>query len=188
MIRLGLAGSHRTGKTSLAQALSQQLQLPLIKTNTSAIFKQYGLNPATSMNITTRLWIQNKIIQAAIENWQTNSPGFVTDRTPLDFMAYTLAEIQGSTDVEFQELEAYLQYCFEVTQQFFTQLVIIPPAIPLVYEEGKAALNRAYMEHLNIIIQGLCYDERLTCPFVILPRKITNLPERVQEILKAFGN
>lgn len=183
-MKLGLTGSHRTGKTSLAQVIANQTGLPFLKTSTSQVFQQHGLDPATPLEFNTRLHIQQRVLTAAVEIWQTAPKAFVTDRTPIDFMAYTLADIQGNTEVDFVQLESYLTQCFDITDQFFTQLVIIQPAIPLVYEPGKAALNKAYMEHLNTIILGLCHDERLHCPVKVLNRQRVKMEERVYEILK----
>jgi DNA helicase TIP49 (TBP-interacting protein) len=181
--RIGLCGSHRTGKTTLAQAISVKLQIPFLRTSTSYVFKQHGLHPAQPLDFKERLWIQHRILEAATKIWQTQTGSFITDRTPIDFMAYTLADIQGATAVDFAELEDYLTACFQVTNQVFTQLVVLQPAIELVYEEGKAALNKAYMEHLNIIIQGLCGDERLKCSSIVIKRHIIDLKERVQSII-----
>ncbi|HDN25598.1 MAG TPA: AAA family ATPase, partial [Thioploca sp.] len=152
--KIGLCGSHRTGKTTLAEALSKKMGIPFLKTSTSMVFKQHGLHPAQVLDFKTRLWIQHRVIEAAVAVWQTEKDSFVTDRTPIDFMAYTLADIQGATVVDFAELEAYLALCFEVANQCFTKLAVLQPAIPLVFEPGKASLNRAYMEHLNTIVQG----------------------------------
>jgi hypothetical protein len=99
-------------------------------------------------------------------------------------MAYTLADIQGGTVVDIVELEKYLDHCFAVTNGFFSDLVVIQPAIPLVHEEGKAALNRSYMEHLNMLVTGLCCDERLHCRFTLLSRGIVDLDARVGQVLK----
>lgn len=183
IIKLGFAGAHRTGKTSLANVLSQELHLPFLKTDTQRVFKQWGLDPAGTMNFRTRLSIQHHILHAAIEVWRPASGGFVTDRTPIDFMAYTLAELQGNTEVEFAELEMYVEQCFQVVRKFFTHIGVIQPAIPIKYEVGKAAMNRAYMEHLNVLVEGLCGDERMQCKSFILPRKTIDLHERVKIIL-----
>lgn len=184
--RIGLCGSHRTGKTTLAQAISLKLQIPFLQTRTSSVFKQHGLNPAKPLDFKERLWIQHRVLEAATEVWQMETSSFITDRTPIDFMAYTLADIQGATYVDFAKLEEYVTACFQVTNQFFTQLAVLQPAIELVYEEGKAALNKAYMEHLNIVVQGLCADERLTCSSMIINRRIINLKERVQSIISVI--
>lgn len=186
-IKIGLCGSHRTGKTTLALAIAQEKNLAFVKTDTSAVFKQQGLHPSAPMDFNTRLWIQNHIIAAAVQIWQAEPGDFITDRTPLDFMAYTLADIQGATEVDFAELTIYLNRCIEVTNQFFNLLVVLQPAIPLVDEPGKAALNPAYMEHLNRIIQGLCHHDDLTCPAIILKKNIIRLEERIAAIVDSLS-
>jgi adenosyl cobinamide kinase/adenosyl cobinamide phosphate guanylyltransferase len=178
-MNIGICGSHRTGKTTLAAAIAKQNQLKFVKTSTSAVFAQHGLDPSEPLDFKTRLWIQHHVIEAAITIWQTESQPFITDRTPIDFMAYTLAEIQGDTEVDYPQLETYINKCFKVCNQYFNKLIIVQPAIPLVYEAGKAALNRAYMEHLNSLIQGLCADERQHCSTILIPRQTLSLEERI---------
>lgn len=182
---IGICGSHRTGKTSLAGAISKKTGIPFVRTSTSAVFKRFGFDPAQSLDFKTRLWIQYRVIDAAVEVWMDvgGNGAFVTDRTPIDFMAYTLADIQGATAVDFSELEKYIAECFEVSNQFFTRVIALQPAIPLFYEVGKAALNRAYMEHLNIVIQGLCCDERLKCPSIVVKRDVVSFEGRVECVL-----
>jgi len=181
---IGLCGSHRTGKTTLAEAVSKDLAIPFFRTTTSEVFKAHGLNPADPMDFKTRLWIQDRVIDAAEQKWQKSdvSRGLITDRTPLDMLAYTLADIQGETDVDYPTLQAYSERCFQLTNALFSQLVVVQPAIPLVYEEGKAALNQAYIAHLNSLIIGLCHDRQLTIPATLLPYEVLPVPERVQFI------
>jgi hypothetical protein len=186
--KIGLCGSHRTGKTTLAKTLANNLNLPFLATNTTQVFQQHGLNPADPLDFKTRLQIQHHILDKAYELWQTTNKAFITDRTPLDFMAYTLADIQGNTPIDFAELETYLTRCFTTTNQIFNQLIVLQPAIPLVYEPGKAALNRSYMEHLNLLIKGLSHDEQLHCPVLIINRSLVKLDARVQKILESLGH
>jgi hypothetical protein len=183
-IAIGLCGSHRTGKTTLAKEVARKTGLQFIQTSTSAVFSKNGLNPSEPMDSDTRIWIQNKVVSAAEEVWDAASGGFITDRTPIDMMAYTLADIDGASTVDFFALEKYLDHCFQVTDRIFSHLVILQPAIPLVHEEGKAALNKAYIEHLNILMQGLCCDDRIHCKNNIIPRHIIPLEERVSWISK----
>lgn len=182
--RIGLCGSHRTGKTTLADAVSRKMGIPFVRTSTSRVFEENGLDPSAPMDFKTRLRIQHRVLAAADQVWAAQNGPFVTDRTPIDMMAYTLGDIQGKTAVDFSELETYLSRCFEVTNTHFSALTVIQPAIPLVYEQGKAALNRAYMEHLNLLIMGLCSDEQQRCPFVIMQRETRAIEERVRAVLK----
>jgi hypothetical protein len=48
--------------------------------------------------------------------------------------------------------------------------------------EGKAALNKAYIEHIHSLIVGLCHDERLRCRVIRVPRNVTVLNERIGTI------
>ena len=73
------------------------------------------------------------------------------------------------------------------TNQLFKVLVLIQPGIPLMHEEGKAALNEGYLEHLNYLILGLCNDARIRSRFVFLNRDVTTLEDRIGVILNELG-
>ena len=181
---LGLCGAHRTGKTTLAIAISSHLNIPFVRTTTSQVFADLGLDPAEPMDFKTRLFVQNHVLDAAEQVWQTSVTPFVSDRTPIDMIAYTLGDIQGKTEVDFDLLNAYCDRCFASTNQFFQNLAIIQPGIPLVYEQGKAALNAAYIEHINILVIGLCGDSRLKANVFCNPRVAIALDLRVSNILR----
>jgi len=183
-MNLGLCGGHRTGKTTLAQAIAHSKNMPFVKTDTSAVFRKFGLDPALPMDFGTRLNIQHEILKEAIAIWEQEPQSFISDRTPIDMMAYTVGDILGKTNVDFTELEDYLNLCFAATNRFFTKLAIIQPGIPLVYEVGKAALNQAYIEHINILVMGLCSDRRLKSTVLCLERQTTSLEERINRLLE----
>ncbi|PZV00021.1 MAG: AAA family ATPase [Pseudanabaena sp.] len=182
---LGLCGAHRTGKTTLANALASQLNIPFVRTTTSQVFAQLGLDPAEPMDFKTRLFVQNHVLDAAEQIWQSSASPFISDRTPIDMIAYTLGDIQGKTDVNFVLLSQYIDRCFASTNQFFQHLAIIQPGIPLVYEEGKAALNAAYIEHINVLVIGLCGDHRLTANVFCNARDAISLDLRIRNILES---
>ncbi|MFN9835269.1 MAG: AAA family ATPase [Pseudanabaena sp.] len=184
---LGLCGAHRTGKTTLAIAISSHLNIPFVRTTTSQVFAQLGLDPAEPMDFQTRLFVQNHVLDAAEQVWQESASPFISDRTPIDMIAYTLGDIQGKTEVDFDLLSQYIDRCFASTNQFFQNLAIIQPGIPLVYEEGKAALNAAYIEHINVLVIGLCSDRRLKTNVFCNARDVINLKTRILNILEYFG-
>jgi hypothetical protein len=177
MNAIGLSGAHRTGKTTLARIFAQRYGFALRQTDTAAVFQQHGFDPAQPLDFNTRLWLQEQVLAAAQTLWA--APGdFICDRTPLDFMAYTLGDIQGNTEVDYERLCAYLNRCFEALNSAFKHLIIVQPGIPLVHEAGKAALNKAYIEHLNSLVLGLAHDPRQSCAFAIMPRDLLNLDQR----------
>ena len=181
---IGLCGSHRTGKTTLAEEISQRTGIPFVRTSTSEVFREHRLDPSKPMEFDKRLWIQHKILDAAERAWNNGHKHFITDRTPLDMAAYTLADIQGSTEVDFGKLEGYLARCITVTNAFLKILVLVQPGIPLVYETGKAALNEGYLEHLNFLILGLCNDDRIKSTFLCLHRDVTDKEARVKKVME----
>ncbi|MEA5488622.1 MULTISPECIES: AAA family ATPase [Pseudanabaena] len=181
---LGLCGAHRTGKTTLAIAISSHLNIPFVRTTTSQVFAQLGLDPAEPMDFQTRLFVQNHVLDAAEQVWQNSATPFVSDRTPIDMIAYTLGDIQGKTEVDFDLLSQYIDRCFASTNQFFQNLAIIQPGIPLVYEEGKAALNAAYIEHINVLVIGLCNDSRLKTNVFCNARDAISIDLRINNILR----
>ncbi|NMF58507.1 AAA family ATPase [Pseudanabaena yagii] len=183
---LGLCGAHRTGKTTLAIALADRLNIPFIRTTTSQVFAHLGLDPAEPMDFKTRLFVQNHVLDAAEQIWQNSATPFISDRTPIDMIAYTLGDIQGKTEVDFDLLNQYIDRCFASTNQFFQNLAIIQPGIPLVYEEGKAALNAAYIEHINVLVIGLCGDRRLTADVFCNDREAIDLEIRILNIWDRF--
>lgn len=185
---IGLCGSHRTGKTTLAEEISKRTGISFVRTSTSGVFEEHGLDPSRPMEISRRLWIQHKILDAAEKAWNSSDGQFITDRTPLDMAAYTLADIQGSTEVDFGELEGYLDRCIKVTNAFFKILVLVQPGIPLVYETGKASLNEGYLEHLNFLILGLCNDDRIKGTLLYLSRDITDKEARVKRVVEVLDS
>jgi hypothetical protein len=139
------------------------------------------------MDFQTRLFVQNHVLDAAEQVWQESASPFISDRTPIDMIAYTLGDIQGKTDVDFDLLSQYIDRCFASTNQFFQNLAIIQPGISLVYEEGKAALNAAYIEHINVLVIGLCSDRRLKTNVFCNARNAIDLETRILNILEHFG-
>lgn len=186
MNNIGLCGSHRTGKTTLASALAARCGKSVLKTQTSAVFAAHNLDPAQEMDFKTRLWIQGHILDDAQGLWEKQTQAFIADRTPLDMLAYTLADIQGVTEVDHQALLAYRARCFELSNRFFPNIVILPPAIPLVHEAGKAALNPAYIEHLHCVMLGLAHEESLNSRPLVMPRAVLDLEARVAQVLQNF--
>lgn len=180
---IGFCGAHRVGKTTLAQATSQAAGIPFLQTHTSHLFIQRGLDPAKPMPFATRLAIQRDILEAGEAVWSSVSGPFLSDRTPLDMAAYTLADVQGTTELDAPALLRYLNDCLDTTNRLFSTMLVVPPGIPLVAEAGKAALHTAYIEHIHTLVVGLCYDPRITARVFQLDRSILSLNDRVKTTL-----
>lgn len=175
---IGLCGAHRTGKTTLAIALSEALNMPFVPINTIEVFERFHLHPKESIGFRTRLEVQEAVLEKARDIWFEMDEPFICDRTPIDMAAYTLAEVQGNTlDKELeQELEHYLADCFMLTTRYFDYLFLIPPAIPL----GKASLSKGYIEHIHRLCVGFFHDSGSLQAGSRLPRSLTDLDARIK--------
>jgi len=180
---IGLAGAHRVGKTTLAREFAKKHGLEFVQTSASQVFKDMGLDPAATHDFATRLAVQEEILNRfdALYAQHTRADLAIADRTPLDMLAYTLADaIQNAVPAGLQgRFDSYIHRCFEVTNRRFAVLLVIQPGIELVAEEGKAAINSAYIEHLNSIVLGLSVDERVKAAHFYIPRYMTSLEERI---------
>lgn len=159
--------------------------MPFVETSVSSVWSQFGLRPADSHDFSTRLMVQEEILKALDATYAKYAGvQFVADRTPLDLIAYTLADATGDAVAPENQLrlDGYVQRCFESANKRFGALVIVQPGIPLIYEEGKAAMNKAYIEHLNYLMLGLQNDQRLMAKHFCIPRATTNLAKRMDAL------
>ena len=94
---IAFIGAHRTGKTTLAKAVCEATGVPYVPISTSQVFKDNGLDPSDKLDIWTRFDIQKKILLHAYDIWFDMDQQFICDRTPLDMLAYMLADIQANS-------------------------------------------------------------------------------------------
>lgn len=182
---LGLVGAHRVGKTTLARAYSEKTGIPFLQTNVGAIFAALGLDPAQPYTFGERLDIQERIL-SEVDNVFAQYVGenIITDRTPIDMLAYTMAEATPLVLGEEEELrlKKYMDRCIEVANRRFSALVLVQPGIPLVAEEGKAVASPGYIEHLSAMMLGLIVDERVKPAHFYLPRHLTDMEDRLKAL------
>lgn len=91
-MRIGICGAESTGKTTLAKALADKLELPLITEQARGVAKRLGIDDLNK-DYPKRLWdrFQWECLktQMAIEQ---RHESFVSDRTVLDNLAYWLVD------------------------------------------------------------------------------------------------
>lgn len=188
---IGLCGAHRVGKSRLAREFAEKHKLEFVETSASAIFKELGYDPAVTYDFSTRLTIQEEILKRFDQLYakHTKQDLAITDRTPLDMLAYTMAEAVGNTvsEQDQERFKKYAQSCIDVSNKRFAVLLVVQPGIKVVAEEGKAALNNAYIEHLNSLILGLSVDERIKSAHFYIPRHMLDMGERIAALDFAVG-
>jgi predicted ATPase len=184
-LSIGLTGSHRTGKTTLAKAFAEKFEMHLCVTSASHVFQTLGYSPQVDYPIDIRLDIQEAILAVFAIQYKEASiasgRSFITDRTPIDLMAYTLADIgrQKMTEEQEMRLKRYIRACIDLCNVYFSVLVVVQPGIEIVADETKAPTGYGYIEHISQIIMGLTVSEKITASHFYIPARITGLKERV---------
>lgn len=189
---IGIVGCHRVGKTTLARKFAEQYGFTFVETNVSGVFAEMGLDPKLTYDFTTRLSVQKRILKhlntVYAQYQREHDTDIITDRTPLDLLIYTYAEVAGNnlTDAETEELIAYTEDCLETINRRFSFILALQPGLPVIETAGKGAVNPAYLEHLNTLTIGLVGDERVKVKTAYIPRHITDLDRRLNALWMSY--
>lgn len=177
-----LIGAHRTGKSTLAKRYAEKTGCLFLETSTSAVFAELGIDPAAKLDFKTRMDVQEKILESLEAQYRGVSlkHGVITDRSPLDAIAYIMADAAGNFVPEDQQerFAKYIDKCFEVTNKYFSVVVLVQPGLPMKATPGKAAPNMAYCEHLNMLLKACMGDDRLTIQGYHLKKSSLDLEKR----------
>lgn len=189
--KMGLTGTHRTGKTTLAEHVAKRLDLPLVRTNASEVFKEFKVKPSQPVTPLLRLEIQSEILSQSAYFWEQHN-AFVTDRTPIDFISYLLMDYDPtimSDDLE-DRYNDYINRCFEYANQHFSSIVIVPQGLPVHREEWKGVIRPVYMNKQELVIRGCLTDPRNKVIKYAIDGADTDLESRgdavIRTVLKNF--
>lgn len=182
---IGLAGAHRVGKTTLAIEFAKKHDLEFIKTDASSVFKKRGITPKDTLHPEIRLNVQEEILKTLRDQYLSVDGNLrITDRTPIDMMAYTIANLSNAImDDDMQKRYfKYLKDCIDLTNQMFSVIVVVQPGIPIIDEPDKAPANEAYIDHLSHLIMGLTVGERIKVDHYYIPRYMTDIERRIEAV------
>jgi nicotinamide riboside kinase len=180
-MRIGFVGAHRTGKTTLAKAIAEKLDLEPTLSGTSEIVAKHGFNMATDNRLLSPsgLAMQMEIVDTLYE--RLIGDRFVADRTPIDAAAYLLADAVAPANFADDEVVAYVEKATRETFKRFDLLVLVPPAIEFDAQPGKPPFNRAYQFHHHTLCRGLLLDHPDWLTHTVeLPWEVTAIKERVR--------
>jgi predicted ATPase len=183
MLRIGLCGAHRTGKSTLAAALAERLGIVQVPSPVSRIARSYGFDMDKDRRDDPRFFAMQQEILRELTMSVMQPSQFVSDRTPLDAAAYLLADVQANTgdDAWREEVLIYADRARMVTDKFYDFVFLVPPGIDFDPMDGKPGANLAYQEHHHLICRGLMDD--LVTPHAALQRENLRLEDRVDAIV-----
>lgn len=184
-MRIGFAGAHRTGKTTLANAVAKHFGHELTAGSCTPAFVNSGKKPSDDMSYTDRFVIQQDILERYKASVEGKEVVFI-DRTGLDFMAYTSAEMNTKEYATLSEetisaIGDYLNDCL-MSVDGLDAIFIVPPGIQIVHDETKAICDDLIIESINALIVG--YAEKVTTTNVyLLDRSVLLLEDRVKVVV-----
>jgi hypothetical protein len=187
-MRIGFCGAHRTGKSTLARIIAEQLGIHFHVTNISQapIWKETQTSPSDIVTFAERLKIQFGLLDYLKEQYEKAEKAFVADRTPLDLLGYLFASLDHTcSDLWSNATRSYVDKVIDLTQKHFDKIFLVQPGIPVVPEvgkEGEVFLGDIYRTAINnnMLAFGVNYLEN----FHIIPSQIINLEDRIRYILE----
>lgn len=163
---VGCCGVSGSGKTTLCEAMASD-KVVYLKTTISDIYKSASKHPTVRMTLSERLDVQQTILETltaqwrdALERYENSDVIILSDRSPLDFIAYTMAEVSGYDEIDkalANRLLKYVDDCWRAAEMFSTHIHFPPGLPPVANLDGKvrAAQNKAYNLHYDTILLGL---------------------------------
>jgi hypothetical protein len=184
---IALCGASRTGKSTLAKAFAEASGMKFVPTDAQGTMSRLGVSPKADVPFDVRLAIQKEILNDCNALYERSGIKFITDRSPIDFMAYLLADVHRQ-NVPYSlcgDIESYMKDCFASANRHFTTIILVQPGIPWVEAEGKAPAHPIYAEHLNALMLGMMAGGHLECDHYQLPRTLLDLKQRVAAVAHA---
>lgn len=187
-MRVGIAGAHRTGKTTLAREVAELTGHNFVEGSATPSFLRYNCKPTDDLTVSKRLLIQQHILHRWTAEMSNDS---VTDRTPLDFIAYLVSEINT---MEYKALSrigtvmiaTYIEECLKRLMSLDV-IFIVPPVIDIVHDDSKAICEAVMIDRINALIVGYAEQSGHENVF-ILDRSMTALQDRIDFVTGVMVN
>lgn len=185
MMLYGLSGASSTGKSTLARALAENLDLALVETSITGMGLRAGFNPVERLSLFQRIELQ-KSLYGQFETLLKEMKGpAILDRTPLDLVMYMLAEIDmhSGKDLPAETLDwinHYVNDCLVLTERYFDHVFVTCPLPHYEAAGTRPPVNPAYQTHCQLILLGLIHGTANTLKITTL--QTTDLSERLDVI------
>ena len=189
---IGLLGAHRTGKSTLCQALLSAGRGSFWEKeiSISKMQKDMGYDSSNqSYDWETRKSIQSGLLDAFFKKLHEETiiravvANLITERTPLDLIGYLVMNApENPTAEDLEWIDNYIANCIALTNASYSKVFLLQPGIE--YVECATSAKEDSMDILNAIYLKTLLDPRLTVDRVIVPQEMTDLTERVLFVME----
>ena len=182
---IGLAGTHRSGKSTLARDVATRTGVAYYDGSFGRLAKTLGFNSVAAMTPYERVVMQFAVLERYETEIRAVAGHVITDRTPLDMLAYMLAEIGMHAGLDEGSAHAIVRYrtrCIALTRDLFTDVFLMQPLPVYEVADGKPSGDPAYQMHIQTLIEGAAYAARGTIR--ILPIDTFDPEERIRAVCR----
>lgn len=199
IFKLGLSGAQGSGKTTLAKAFSERTGIPYFDADVRGILKRNGFDCRADMSLPEYIDMQETVCRELFNSYPDHS--FITDRTPVDVISYTLAYIPPTISLD-TELGRSVELSVidivtsirQALDKHFSHVILIRGSF--VGSDDKSRTDRAsthlaYCMKLESLMEGeirRCVDFNFTTPieFRVMPENIKQLDNRVESLIGVY--
>jgi len=189
LLRIGIVGTHSTGKTTLARCLVEKLnnegqRVLLIKEQVRSVAADLSIQNVEEVARRGPKWFslfQWEILRRQINSEQyavKNGYSFVSDRTTLDNLAYYMLGNSGDSKAV---RKMYEGIALKNMKRGYDLILYLPPVIPLE-GDGFRQTDEEFRDKIDRAIRRLIALHGIDCYTV----KSIALNERVKEVLEAI--
>lgn len=194
---IGLLGAHRVGKSYLRDHLTAVLGTRNFDYSISRETRNLGYNSSNqSYGAHLRKYIQEHLLKSmrrSLRNQTTYlSPAsmdytvkeLIADRTPIDLIGYAVVNLAKSPPSQSNRdwLKWYIDECIELTNKYFSNIVLIQPGIPFVPDDKSGPIEM--VDELNAVYLSMLLKPELAVPKRVMPEAMTDITERMKYVLE----
>lgn len=179
-MKIALSGSASTGKTTLANALSEKLNILVIPEFAREVAQEMKVNNIREMTPSEKLEFQIRILEKK-EALESQTDTFIADRATSDNLAYYLRWV--SRDIEDNRNKAYVDRCIKMMKTY--DLIVLLPwmSIPLE-DDGFRSAKIYYQYEIHCLIRGVLIDNNIK--HYVMPK--SELDARILIMENLFSN
>ena len=167
-LKIGLVGASCTGKTTLAEEISNKFNLEIIGETARELFNEFNISsPRELTTLSDELKFQNRILDAKIES-ESNLPNFVADRTFVDAAAYWLFHLSKKTSDE--QSFSYLRKCKDLMSNYHMVIFLSYDRLGGCLVDDGVRTGKIYYNYaMHLLMKGILADWNI--PYFLLSGK-----------------